>query len=181
MSLKYAILVLLQSEPGSGYDLVQRFKQTMGNFWNASHQQTYQELKKLSDEELLEFTVEHQPDKPDRKVYSITALGQRALQGWMRLPVKPPRVNDALLVKIYGTTPENIDSMRAELTQHIIIHRQQLATYHGIEVVYLAADATSQRQFRLPYLTLRRGILSEQAWLVWASEMESALVEMAKQ
>lgn len=178
MSLKYAILVLLKSEPGSGYDLAQRFKQTLGNFWNASHQQIYQELKKLSDEGLLEFTVEHQPDKPDRKVYSITPPGQRSLQGWMRLPVKPPRVNDALLVKIYGANAQDAESLRAELTQHVIIHRQQLTSYLEMEAMILAADVDSQRQFRLPYMTLRRGILSEQAWLSWAEEMAGVIDEM---
>ena len=48
MSLKHAILILLETEPGSGYDLVKRFKAGLGYFWNAKHQQVYQELKKLS-------------------------------------------------------------------------------------------------------------------------------------
>ena len=41
MSLKHAILTLLESQPGSGYDLVKRFKDGLGYFWNAKHQQVY--------------------------------------------------------------------------------------------------------------------------------------------
>ena len=177
MSLKYAILVLLRSEPGSGYDLAQRFKLTLGNFWNASHQQIYLELKKLSEEGLLEYTVEHQTDKPDRKVYSITALGISALQGWMRIPVSPPRINDAFLVKLYGAQPQDLEIMRVELAQHRIIHRQQLEKFQALEQFFIQADVASRREFQMPYLTLRRGIKSEEAWLSWADEVESTLFQ----
>ena len=57
MSLKHAILILLETEPGSGYDLVKRFKAGLGYFWNAKHQQVYQELKKLSEAGWLAFAT----------------------------------------------------------------------------------------------------------------------------
>ncbi len=179
MSLRNAILVLLNAEPGSGYDLAQRFRKTLGNFWNASHQQIYQDLKKLADEDLVDFTVEPQPDRPDRRVYTLTGLGRGALREWMRSPVKPPRINDALLVKVYGATPADLPALRAELAQHVVLHRDQLTLYRDRERRYLAADAAQQQQHRLPYLTLRCGIRTEEAWLEWAAELESVLDGMA--
>jgi PadR family transcriptional regulator AphA len=105
MSLRFAILTLLESDPGSGYDLMRHFKAGIGHFWNASHQQVYQELGKLHADGLVEFEVAHQSERPDRKVYRLTEVaGREALEEWRRQPVKPPKVNDALLVKVYGGT-----------------------------------------------------------------------------
>lgn len=98
MSLKHAILVLLDREPGSGYDLAQRFNKGIGHFWQASHQQIYQQLKKLDAENLLRFKHQPQSGKPDRKVYQITAQGRRVLTDWMQKSEKPPVVRDALLI-----------------------------------------------------------------------------------
>src|SRR6185295_5519379 len=102
MSLKHAILVLLENKPGSGYDLFQRFQSGIGNFWHASHQQVYQELKKLHTAKLVQYELKTQTEKPDKKVYRITKAGQRALKTWFQHPVKPPRIKEALLVKIFG-------------------------------------------------------------------------------
>ena len=79
MSLKHAILILLETEPGSGYDLVKRFKAGLGYFWNAKHQQVYQELKKLSEAGWLAFAEETQETRPDKKVYRLTPAGHSEL------------------------------------------------------------------------------------------------------
>ena len=36
---------------------------------------------------------------------------------------------------------------------------------------YQALLPEEKRKFRFPYLTLRRGITGEQAWLAWADEV----------
>ena len=71
MSLKHAILVLLETEPSSGYELVKHFKQSLGYFWNAKHQQVYQQLKKLTESKQVTFQEQSQIDKPDKKIYPI--------------------------------------------------------------------------------------------------------------
>jgi PadR family transcriptional regulator AphA len=170
MSLKHAILVLLERKPGSGYDLVQRFKSGIGHFWNASHQQVYQELKKLHDEGSVAFEVEAQDDRPDRKVYRITSEGLQALTSWYREPVNPPRINSALLVKVFGCEPEQIPELLEELGGHLEKHRQRLAEYLEIEHSYFEADEADRREHRLPYLTLRLGIRYQQHWVDWLQE-----------
>lgn len=44
MSLRHAILVLLQDQEASGYDLAREFANSIGLVWNATHQQIYLEL-----------------------------------------------------------------------------------------------------------------------------------------
>ncbi|GAB3112766.1 PadR family transcriptional regulator [Aestuariicella hydrocarbonica] len=177
MSLKHAVLALLEAEEGSGYDLMKRFQARLGYFWNASHQQIYQQLKKMHSEQLISLAVETQSDKPDRKVYSITPKGCRDLQQWLAEPVKPNKINDALLVKLYAGELAEPASLQAEIARHRTIHRQTLNTFLGIEREYHASPSAEQRTLQLPFLTLRRGILGEQAWLAWADEVDAVLAQ----
>lgn len=175
MSLRHAILTLLATEPASGYDIVQHFKQSLGYFWNAKHQQVYQELRRLSEEGWLDCQVESQSDKPDRKVYTLTAAGLAELKRWQTEPAVPNKINDAFLVKLYGGALAEADNLRDELSRHRETHQQTLHSLLAIEQQYLALPAAEQARQRLPYLTLRRGILGEQAWLAWADEVAAEL------
>lgn len=171
MSLKHAILTLLETEQGSGYDLLKGFKQRLGFFWNASHQQIYLQLKKMSQEGLIEFETQTQDGKPDRKVYSITESGHQTLIDWIEAPVKVNKVNDALLVKLYAGHLVDDTVLRDEMAQHQETHQRMLDTFLALEQEYLNLPTKQKASFDLPYLTLRKGILGEQSWLAWADEV----------
>jgi len=155
MSLKHAILVLLEQKPGSGYDLAQRFKGGIGHFWSASHQQIYQELKKLSSQTLVEFEVQPQSERPDRKHYRITAAGRSALKTWLLEPTKPERFNSALLVKIYAANLAEPAALVVELEQNLTEHRRRLDEY----------------------LSLRCGIRYEWNWIEMLNEARALLTD----
>jgi PadR family transcriptional regulator AphA len=171
MSLKHAILILLESEPGSGYDLLKRFKDGLGYFWNAKHQQVYLELKKLNEAGWLEF----EETRPDKKIYRLTPAGHAELLRWLDQPVQPNKINDALLVKLYAGTHTSRDNLCEEMARHVAVHRKTLDSLQSIERDYHALPAEQRAALRLPYLTLRRGILGEQAWLAWADEVAAEL------
>ncbi|MGE6792467.1 PadR family transcriptional regulator [Pseudomonas guineae] len=175
MSLKHAILILLESEPGSGYDLLKRFKDGLGYFWNAKHQQVYLELKKLSEAGWLAFEAQAQDARPDKKNYRLTPAGHSELLRWLGEPVQPSKINDALLVKLYAGAHTSQDNLREEMQRHVAVHRKTLASLLQIEKDFQALPDAQRNALRLPYLTLRRGILGEQSWLVWAAEVEQEL------
>lgn len=177
MSLKHAILVLLENEPGSGSDLVQRFRAGIGNFWQATHQQVYQELKKLHTGKQVQFEVEAQETTPEKKIYRITRTGQRVLKAWLRHGVKPPRVRDALLIKVFGAHHHDRADLLVELEQHRALHRESLKRYRALEALYLAQDEPARRRYRNPYLTLRRGLRYEQDSLEWLEEVIALIAE----
>lgn len=178
MSLKHAVLALLEAEEGSGYDLLKRFQARLGYFWNASHQQIYQQLKKMHGEGLIDCDLESQTDRPNRKVYSVTEMGRRALREWLKSAVKPNKINDALLVKLYAGKLIDPKILLQEIREHRQIHQSMLDTFLGIEAEYHASPKKEQKQLQLPFLTLRRGILGEQSWLAWADEVEAALASI---
>lgn len=170
MSLKHAILVLLESESQSGYDLLKQFKQSLGYFWNAKHQQIYQQLKSLTKDGLIACALEEQDSKPDKKIYKITTNGLAELSSWIARPVMPNKINDALLVKLYAGHLTDRQNLLNEMQAHQEIHLHTLNKLLSIEATYLSLPATEQVKHQLPFLTLRRGILGEQAWLAWADE-----------
>ena len=177
MSLKHAILVLLEQKPGSGYDLAQRFKGGIGHFWSASHQQIYQELKKLSSQTLVEFEVQPQSERPDRKHYRITAAGRNALKSWLLQPTRPERFNSALLVKIYAANLAEPAALVVELEQNLTEHRRRLDEYLSLEQSYLAkGDRLGRKQSQM-YLTLRCGIRYEWNWIEMLNEARALLTD----
>ncbi len=171
MSLQHSLLVLLSESPATGYELSQTFKKGVGYFWKASHQQIYLQLKKLSEVGWLEFVIEVQRGKPDKKIYQITEAGKAVLNAWLSSEVKPPKTNDALLVMIYGGKHVKPDVLIKEIERHKSIHSKGLKKLLDIETLYLSLSDDEKKKYRLPYLTLRRGISGEQSWLVWAEEV----------
>lgn len=170
MSLKHAILVMLEQEPSSGYDLLKHFQESLGYFWNAKHQQIYHQLKQLNKEGLIICEREKQASKPDKKIYKISKEGRLALQTWLAEPVSPAKTNDALLVKLYGAEVGDKECIFNEIQRHIALHQHILEKLLGIEEKYRALSKRQQEEQLFPYLTLRRGILGEEAWLRWANE-----------
>lgn len=84
MSLRYALLGLLEARPSSGYDLSQRFAAGIGAYaWDAKHSQIYPELKKLLGEGLISIAEE---GARGRKTYAITAEGHVELRDWLLTP-----------------------------------------------------------------------------------------------
>jgi PadR family transcriptional regulator AphA len=68
-------------------------------------------------------------------------------------------------------------TMLDELNAHRVIHQRMLDTFLALEQEYLALSSNKKKPFELPYLTLRRGILGEQAWLEWSKEVEGYLLK----
>jgi PadR family transcriptional regulator AphA len=175
MSLKHAILVMLDKEPSSGYDLMKQFNSGLGYFWNAKHQQIYQQLKKLSEDALITCEEEPQHGKPDKKVYRITEKGQQVLKQWLHEPSVPAKINDALLVKIWGGHHLTPKALLKDITEHKNRHTETLSSLRQLERAFHDLSAAEKMHYQLPFLTLRRGILGEEAWLKWAQEAENTL------
>ncbi len=83
MSLKYAILGLLEEEPRYGYEIKQRFEQTMGELWPVSYGQLYPTLKRLTAESLVTVQTVQGKKAVDKHVYSITTEGKKAFFFWL--------------------------------------------------------------------------------------------------
>lgn len=83
--MQEVVLALLAKEPSHGYDLRARLRQALGPLGDGMNAgQVYVTLGRLDKAGLV--TSEHSaglPDRPDRKVYSLTATGQQRVAAWV--------------------------------------------------------------------------------------------------
>ena len=95
MSLRHALLGLINGRSASGYDMLTAFNTTLANVWPATQSQVYRELGHLCDEGLLQVGSE---GPRGRKEYSITEAGRTELMHWLT-QTEPNRVrrNETLL------------------------------------------------------------------------------------
>jgi PadR family transcriptional regulator AphA len=177
LSLRHAILVLLDEHEASGYDLAREFARGIGHVWNATHQQIYLELGRLSDEGLAEYRHVAQSGRPDKKLYRITDAGYRELRAWMSEPAPKPRLRDALMIKIAGGHLADPEQLLTELREQMADHEETMATFRHMEAAYNRLPAQEQENKRFEWLALRRGLLEEESWMTWAQEVEAELVQ----
>jgi DNA-binding PadR family transcriptional regulator len=80
-----AVLAMLAKEPSHGYQLRARLQQALGPAGDAMNAgQIYVTLSRLENACLV--TCERSvglPDRPDRKVYALTAAGQQRVAAWI--------------------------------------------------------------------------------------------------
>jgi DNA-binding PadR family transcriptional regulator len=97
MSLKYGILGLLNYSPMTGYELDKAFKDSLSFFWQGQTSQIYRELAAMEHSGWLTGERVIQNDKPNKKVYAITADGKHELKNWLASPEKD--IGEAMCVR----------------------------------------------------------------------------------
>jgi DNA-binding PadR family transcriptional regulator len=124
----YFILGLLAQQPMSGYD-IRRFLR--GLDWllgNPSFGVIYPALHVLLKDGLVGVEVMSRPDKPPRKVYSVTSAGVQALQEWVARKAtantEQPRMFLMHLAWIGDFSP-------AGLVEHLRQRRETVAVHHS--------------------------------------------------
>src|SRR6266567_4252023 len=133
-TLDYALLTLLARESLSGYDLALRMKKPIGFFWQAQHSKIYPELAHLEEEGYVTHQVIVQEDRPQKKLYTITRTGNRALQAWVTLPPSPPPQRNELLLKVYAIWLTNPEAAIELFRSQEQLHAEQLALFEQIRV-----------------------------------------------
>ena len=177
MALKFVLLTLLNRERQTGYEVVKTFENSVGYFWSASHQQVYRELSKLTENDLVKFSEVAQGDKPDKKVYRITASGKRELREWIAAPLAEMPSKDLLLVKLLNINKTNADILTSELGQKIEVANERLEVYRAIQQTHYKSERVKELALEdlALYLALRRGIVSIESQVAWLQEALSMI------
>ncbi|WP_346838639.1 PadR family transcriptional regulator [Microbulbifer sp. SAOS-129_SWC] len=171
MSLRYAVLTLLDIEPGSGYDLKRRFERSVSHFWGASHQQMYRELHRLHAEGLLDCAEQAQEGRPDKKVYSLTEHGRAELRQWVLQPAQPQKMRDPFLIQLFAGHHLDNAQARQALERQLEHHRALLRDYREQNERVRGSDPALQQRYWLAHQTLLLGMDLEQTWIDWAEKL----------
>jgi DNA-binding PadR family transcriptional regulator len=170
-TLGHALLGLLARESLSGYDLTNLMRARVGFFWQARHSQIYPELARLEGKGLVTHVVVEQQDRPDKKVYEITAAGLSALKEWVTRPVEQRAARDELVLKAYSMWLADPERVVALFREQQRVHKEQLLDYEergswmekewGEDLHRLDSSRFAS------YAALQRGIVYERGYAEW--------------
>lgn len=135
MSLRAALLLLLASEPMTGYDAARQFGTSVGHLWRAPDSQIYPELRQMESEGLVVGSdVPWGGRGATKRQYAITDAGVAHLDRWAGEPMRYRRERDPARLRAgYFEW-----SSRAAAQEHLQAHR---AHYIGEQEIALAAIA----------------------------------------
>ncbi len=109
MSVRQALLALLEQGPMYGYQLRAEFEQRTGATWPLNVGQVYTTLTRLERDGLVEGTgAEDEDSAIHRVVYAITPAGRDEVAAWFTTPVartQPPRDELAIKLALAVTVP----------------------------------------------------------------------------
>jgi DNA-binding PadR family transcriptional regulator len=167
MSLRHALLGLLNSGPASGYDLMRTFNSTLSAVWPATQSQVYTDLNRLAGAGLIRVAAE---GPRGRKSYEITDEGRAELRHWL-LEVAPDgyRRNDALL-RVFLLGAVSPAEARGFLKQR---HEIARGLRKGLEERDASTDWGDDPLSVYGRLTLewgKRFMAMQEEWSAWAAD-----------
>ncbi|WP_445153383.1 helix-turn-helix transcriptional regulator [Arthrobacter sp. Hor0625] len=122
MSLRYALLALLTSQPLTGYDVFKQFEQSVGYVWHAPDSQIYPELRRMEKDGLLRGVEEAWGKKGKKKRYHITPEGVEAFRAWINTTLDYTRERDPIHLKAAYLEWADPEAARAQMQAHIAHH-----------------------------------------------------------
>jgi DNA-binding PadR family transcriptional regulator len=178
MALAHAIMTALIEDDLSGYELARDFETSLGFFWHASHQQIYQELRKLSDKGWLNKREVSQSGKPNKIVYGMTLSGREALAEWVYGTTKTQVGKDELLIKLYNLSDDNAAHLANEITGRREQMMRMLYLYEKIRRRHYGDPQKLPTRRKGVYLALVWGIQQGEQFLAWCDEALALLASV---
>ena len=169
MSVRQALLALLDEQPMYGAQLRAQFERRTGGTWPLNVGQVYQTLARLERDGLVEAAGA--PDEDGRIAYRLTDAGRVASASWWNTPVdraEAPR--DELVIKLaLAVTVPGVDVPGVVQTQRT----QTLRQLQDLTRLKQRADAQSDLAW---LLVLDNLVFAAEAEVRWLDHVEARLV-----
>jgi len=129
----FAILGMLSFSPKSAYEIARSIERSTSHFWAESDGQLYPNLKRLTENGLIESTIDASSSQSKKKVYSLTQAGEEALIDWLHQTPTTFNVRNEFLLQLFLghniSDAENADKIKAYRYEL----KQQARLYDDIE------------------------------------------------
>ncbi len=177
MSVRNALLGLLQQRPRHGYELHDAFEAVAGGEvnWDIKPAQVYTTLARLHKSGLIVEEGLEQEGGPEKRIYAITPAGREELRAWFHTPVKAEHQRDELYLKLMlSLATGQADPYRILYIQRANLYREM----HDLTTRRSHADPRSQLAY---ILLLDQAIMHLEADLRWLDMVEARLDEIRRQ
>jgi PadR family transcriptional regulator AphA len=177
MSLRHALLALLEAGQMTGYELAKQFDQSVAYVWQAQHSQIYTELRRLESEGLVVARPTPRGAKAlaTKRPYQLTEYGARELRRWVAEVDPPASVRDPAYVKATYFEYVSYDDARRQFLEHRAHHDVQRRRWER-HIVQLERRETALLRRRLA----RAPESSHDAIVAYKVHVYRGLVERAK-
>lgn len=105
MDIDYILLGLIKLyQEVTGYELNRIIRDSNRYFISVSLAYIYPVLKRLYQRGWVTYAATPLLNRPDKKIYRITPLGEQALQAWLEAPIEPDMYFRSFLLKMQFAT-----------------------------------------------------------------------------
>lgn len=171
--LQYIILGLLGQQDQTGYDLTKAFEHEIGEFWQASHSQIYPQLQRLETAGDITHQDQIAGEKLAKKVYQLTAQGQKKLAAWVSEPSPElTATKDEFILKLYFIKSANDPRLGPMLQEQTQLHAEQLAHLQERQREVFPNQAAIDAAFG-HYLILEHAIERESHYVEWLQRYQT--------
>ena len=154
-----SLLGFLHEGPMTGWDLVARAQERIGDFWSLTRSQVYRELAAMESAGLVEAGARH---SRDRRPYALTEAGRAAFAEWVDREPGPESIRYPLLLTIAFGRHVPAGRMAEFVAAHRAVHAERLASYERAH-----ADLIAEGLDPYARATLEFGLTYEKAVLTW--------------
>ncbi|HEY0451115.1 PadR family transcriptional regulator [Actinophytocola sp.] len=150
MSLRHALLALVEAGAMTGYELAKWFDQSVAYVWYAQHSQIYPELRRLEAEGLVVAETRPRGEKAlaTKRAYALTKAGAEELRRWVGEVEELPALRDPAYVKATYLEYASPREARAQFRAHRA-HYEALRDHYELHVEQLERRATDLLRRRL--------------------------------
>lgn len=118
MSLRHALLALLDVSPMTGYDLARIFGDTVKHAWRANHSQIYPELRVMEAKGLIVATAVERGAHATKREYTMSDRGREELARWAEEPFAVPAERSVAHLHAMYLEYASFDTARRQFRKH---------------------------------------------------------------
>ena len=173
---KYALLGILSSISGSGYDIKKVCDSSIGHFWNENYGHIYPVLQKMEEEDLITKEVKQTEGRPSKNVFSITGKGKEELEKWLMLPVEKGPTRSELLLKIFLSKDIPVKYIIEKIQKEKEESEMNLQKYLELEKFFNSNEVEVDKKNLVLWIsTIKFGKHGEETKIKWCEETMEAL------
>jgi len=177
MSVRNAILGLLAQQPRHGYELRAAFEALIGggDIWDVKPAQIYTTLSRLEEAGLVRQDGVEQDGGPEKRIYSLTAIGRAELADWFSSGVAAEHHRDEFFVKLM------VSLYSDEIDPYQVIRAQRNRLYQDLHVLTARRNGIDSRRELAQIFLLDKSIMHLEADLRWLDLLEARLDDIRRQ
>ncbi|MEW9532773.1 PadR family transcriptional regulator [Microbispora sp. NPDC049125] len=167
--MRQSLLALLAKEPAHGYELKQALEAIFGGAYPSPNiGQIYVTLGRLEKDGYVRAVDVEQSNRPNKKVYYITAAGREALETWADEPTEGPRIRDEFFMKLVLAPMTGLSDRMALVNRQ---RRHYLSMMRDLDELAQRTDPDN----RVALLLIEGAMLHLQADLDWLERCQEEL------